>query len=171
MSTRGSSVASASIPNTGMSRLETVRISRRRPTSAAAAPAARRPASAIDCGRVAARGAARPRSPAEILEADLAPLALELACWGAADPATLAWLDPPPAATLAQARDLLQRLEAIDARGQATAIGRSMAALGTHPRLAHMIERAGPLGLGQLACEIAALLTERDPLRAGPGAA
>ncbi len=101
-----------------------------------------------------------------MLEADLAPLALELACWGAADAASLAWLDPPPAATLAQARELLERLEAIDARGAVTEAGRRMARIGVHPRLAHMIVRGAELGLGGLACEIAALLAERDPLRA-----
>jgi ATP-dependent helicase HrpB len=102
----------------------------------------------------------------EILEADLAPLALELACWGASDPLSLAWLDPPPPATLTQAKELLRRLEAIDEHGQATPIGRRMASLGTHPRLAHMIERAAALGLADLACDIAGLLSERDPLRA-----
>jgi ATP-dependent helicase HrpB len=102
----------------------------------------------------------------EIIEADLAPLALELACWGATDPYSLAWLDPPPRASLAQAGDLLQRLEAIDERGQVTASGRRMASLGTHPRLAHMIERGAALGLAELACDIAGLVSERDPLRA-----
>ena len=70
---------------------------------------------------------------------DSAPLALELACWGASDPQSLAWLDPPPLATLTQAKELLHRLEAIDERGQATPSGRRMASLGTHPRLAHKI--------------------------------
>jgi ATP-dependent helicase HrpB len=86
---------------------------------------------------------------------------------GTRDPGTLAWLDPPPAATLAQARDLLQRLEAIDATGRVTALGRDMAALGVHPRLAHMVLRARSLGLARLGCEIAAVLSERDPLRGG----
>jgi len=156
-------------PNTGMSRLETVAISKA--SADQRRGRAGRMATGV-CYRLwseSAHAALPAQSPAEIMEADLAPLALELACWGVNDPTTLSWLDPPPAATLAQARDLLLRLEAIDARGQATAVGRSMAALGTHPRIAHMIERAGPLGLGQLACEIAALLTERDPLRMGPG--
>jgi ATP-dependent helicase HrpB len=97
--------------------------------------------------------------------ADLASFALELACWGA-DPLDLAWLDPPPAPMLQQARELLQRLEALDERGLPTPAGRRMAALGTHPRLAHMIERARPLRFTALACDIAALLMERDPLRA-----
>ena len=85
-------------------------------------------------------------------------------------PASLRWLDPPPEAPLAQARELLHGLEAIDAAGRATPLGRRMAALGLHPRLAHMVVRAGPLGQTRLAVELAALLSERDPLRAAPGA-
>jgi ATP-dependent helicase HrpB len=116
-----------------------------------------------------AQDALLPQAPAEILETDLAPLALELACWGCSDPAALAWLDPPPPSSLAQARELLQRLEAVDAGGRVTPLGRDMAALGIHPRLAHMVLRARALGLGPSACQIAALLSERDPLRAQPG--
>jgi ATP-dependent helicase HrpB len=153
-------------PGSGMSRLETVAISRssadqRRGRAGRTAPGA--------CYRLwseSAHAALSAQAVAEILEADLAPLALELACWGASDPRSLAWLDPPPLATLMQAEELLRRLEAIDERGQATPIGRRMASLGTHPRLAHMIERGATLGLGDLACDIAGLLSERDPLRA-----
>lgn len=106
-----------------------------------------------------------PSSTPEILEADLAPLALELAHWGVSDPAELRWLDAPSPASYAQARDLLQRLGALDAQGRITPHGRAMAALPLHPRLAHMVLRGRDLGLGVLACDIAALLGERDPLR------
>ena len=158
-------------PATGMNRLETVRISRasadqRRGRAGRTAPGV--------CYRLwneSTHAALLPQAPAEILEADLAPLALELACWGADDPAALAWLDPPPAASLAQARELLTRLEALDARGRATPLGREMAALGVHPRLAHMILRGQALGLGDLACAVAAVLSERDPLRGAAGPA
>src|SRR5690606_36480852 len=105
----------------------------------------------------------------EILEADLAPLALQLAAWGAADPARLAWLDPPPAAAYAQARALLADLGALGPDGAVTAHGRAMAAFGTHPRLAHMMLKAQELGLGGLACDLAALLGERDIVRSGSG--
>ncbi|MCO6411741.1 MAG: ATP-dependent helicase HrpB [Thiogranum sp.] len=105
--------------------------------------------------------AARP----EILEADLAPLVLELAQWGVQDAAQLRWLDSPPAAHLAQARQLLQQLGALDGGGRITAHGRAMLQLGAHPRLAHMMLRARELGYAALACELAALLSERDPLR------
>ena len=157
-------------PNSGMSRLETVAISRasadqRRGRAGRTAPGA--------CHRLwseSAHASLSAQSTPEILEADLAPLALELACWGIVDPARLAWIDAPPAPHFAQARELLQRLEALDSSGHVTATGRRMTALGTHPRLAHMIDRGATLGLGDLACELAALLAERDPLRTQGGA-
>ncbi|HWT96968.1 MAG TPA: ATP-dependent helicase HrpB [Terriglobales bacterium] len=101
----------------------------------------------------------------EILAVDLAPLALELATWGITDMATLKLLDPPPEAALTQARELLQDLEAVDASCLATAHGKAMAGLGVHPRLAHMMVRAKERDLGAVACDIAAVLSERDPLR------
>jgi len=105
----------------------------------------------------------------EILEADLAPVALDLAEWGVSDPRALRWLDPPPTATFAQARDLLRSLDAIDTQGRTTPHGRALARLGTHPRLAHMIVHGGELGLQRLALEIAAVLGERDLLRWSAG--
>jgi ATP-dependent helicase HrpB len=101
----------------------------------------------------------------EILEADLAPLALELIRWGTQDPNELPWLDAPPAAAYAQAMTLLEELDAV-AAGRITAHGKAMAALPVHPRLAHMMIKGRELGLGGLACAIAALLSERDILRA-----
>lgn len=103
----------------------------------------------------------------EILEIDLAPLALELAAWGIEDPASLALLDPPPAAALEQARELLRELGALDRANRVTSHGRAMAELGLHPRLAHMLLIAKTRDLGALACDIAALLSERDII-AGP---
>ncbi|HXP77712.1 MAG TPA: ATP-dependent helicase HrpB [Stellaceae bacterium] len=111
-----------------------------------------------------------PFTPPEILEADLAPLTLELARWGTVDPASLSWLDPPPAAAYAQARTLLRELDALDHDGRLTAHGRAMASLGFHPRLAHMMLRARESGHGALACDVAALLSERDILRSSGGA-
>jgi ATP-dependent helicase HrpB len=106
----------------------------------------------------------------EILHADLAPLALELSCWGAVDAASLSWLDPPPAAPLAQARDLLRQLEAIDSTARVTEHGRMLATFGLHPRLAHMLVKARERGAPRLACDLAAILSERDILRASVGA-
>jgi ATP-dependent helicase HrpB len=157
-------------PATGMSRLVTGKVSQ------AAADQRRGRAGRLqagDCYRIWSEGthaSLSPQTPPEILHADLAPLALELACWGAADANSLAWLDPPPAAPLAQARDLLLRLEAIDAGARVTSHGRALQKIGMHPRLAHMLVRAQDLGATRLACDLAAILSERDILRAGAGA-
>jgi ATP-dependent helicase HrpB len=156
-------------PATGMSRLETVRISRSSADQRRGRAGRTAPGTCYRLWNESAHDSLLPQAPAEILEADLAPLALELACWGCNDPAALTWIDPPPPAPLAQARDLLERLEAIEPGGRVTPLGRDMAALGLHPRLAHMVLRGRDLGFERLACWIAALLSERDPLRAGPG--
>lgn len=101
----------------------------------------------------------------EIIGADLAPLALELSNWGIAEPSALRWLDPPPSATFAQARDLLRSLDAIAADGRVTEHGRALARMATHPRLAHMIVRGAEFGMQTTALQIAAVLGERDLLR------
>jgi ATP-dependent helicase HrpB len=104
------------------------------------------------------------QTTAEILQADLTPLVLELAQWGVSDVTQLRWLDEPPAAHLAQATELLQQLGALDATARITRQGRDMLQFGTHPRLSHMMLSAQSPGAGALACELAALLGERDPL-------
>ena len=105
------------------------------------------------------------QAKAEILEADLAPLVLELAQWGVTDPKSLAWLDPPPKASYDQAVELLRELAALDEQGRITAHGQAMQELGLHPRLAHLLLLGRDLGHGSLACDLAALLSERDLLR------
>ncbi|MBP2655590.1 MAG: ATP-dependent helicase HrpB [Firmicutes bacterium] len=105
------------------------------------------------------------QSTPEILEADLTALALELAIWGIKDPTKLFWLDPPPELYFRQACRLLEQLGAISENGVVTLHGKLMGEAGIHPRLAHMIIMAKSLGLGGLACEIAAILGERDMLR------
>jgi ATP-dependent RNA helicase HrpB len=157
-------------PATGMSHLVTTKVSQ------AAADQRRGRAgrlSAGHCYRLWSEGtqsSLAPQTAPEILHADLAPLALELSCWGAVDAASLSWLDPPPAAPLAQARDLLRQLEAIDSAARVTAHGRMLAKLGLHPRLAHMLVKARAHGAPRLGCDLAAILGERDILRAGVGA-
>jgi ATP-dependent helicase HrpB len=156
-------------PVTGMSRLETQRISR---ASADQRQGRAGRLAAGVCYRAWSEGAQSTLvafTPPEILDADLAPLALELASWGARDAAALRWLDAPPAAQLGSARDLLARLGALDGAGSITAHGRELARLGAHPRLAHMLLRARALGQLPLAAQLAALLSERDLLRAGAG--
>ncbi len=149
-------------PRSGMSSLATVRVSvasaeQRRGRAGRLAPGI--------CYRLwpaaEERGLARFDAP-EMLQADLAPLALDLAAWGTRDPASLSWLDPPPAAAYGQATGLLRRLGALDGVARITAMGRSMAALPLHPRLAHMVVAGKSLGHGALACDLAALLSERD---------
>ncbi len=155
-------------PGTAMTRLETTRVTRdaadqRRGRAGRTGPGV--------CLRLWTRHEERGLVPArapEILEADLAPLVLELALWGAG-PGELRWVDPPPEPAVAQARELLAELDALDAGGALTRHGREMAALGLHPRLAHMILRGSALGVGGVACDLAALLEERDVLRSTSG--
>jgi len=151
-------------PNSGFSRLETVVI--------AQASADQRAGRA---GRVAPGTAYRlwPQSKrleaarkAEIGQAELSGLALELAAWGVrADAAdTMRWLDPPPAGALAQARELLTGLAALGTDGRITALGRDMLELGAAPRLAAAALRA-PAGLRALIADLLALMEARSPLR------
>ncbi len=98
----------------------------------------------------------------EILDADLASLALELAVWGAGDPSCLQWLDRPPETAFRQAGELLVRLGALAKDGTPTPHGRALAEAGIHPRLAHMIAGGKTIGQGGLACQIAALINGRD---------
>ena len=97
----------------------------------------------------------------EILSADLSSLVLDLAQWGVTDPATLSFLDPPPAPALKEAKSLLRELNALDADGRITAEGRRLRALALPSRLARMIVDSDRLGAGEAAAEIAAILTER----------
>ena len=102
----------------------------------------------------------------EILEADLAPLVLQVAAWGEAHPERLPWLTPPPAASLRTAQALLEVLGALDPDGRITAHGRAMAALPCHPRMAQLLLSASDDARKALAADIAALLEEKDPLAA-----
>jgi len=157
-------------PRSGMSRLETARISQasadqRRGRAGRLAPGV--------CYRLWTESEQRallPFTPPEMVNADLAPLALELACWGARDAGTLSWLTPPPPGALAQARELLQSLGALDAHGKATAHGRALAGIAAHPRLAHLLLAAKTAGVGGTGCALAAILGERDLLRPSAGA-
>ena len=152
-------------PRSGLTRLETVRVSADAAEQRAGRAGRLGPGTCYRLWSEAAHSRLRPRRVPEILEVDLAALALELANWGVNEPATLAWLDPPPPGALAQARALLTDLEALDEQGRITPAGRTLAELPTHPRLAHLLRRGVELGQGSLAADIAALLEERDLLR------
>ena len=153
-------------PGSGMTRLDTARISRASATQRAGRAGRLQPGACYRLWSQAQHEQLPAYSSAEILQADLAGLALQLARWGV-EVDELVWLDPPPAAAYAQARDLLQRLGALDERGVLTAHGQAMAELPAHPRIAHLLLRGQALGLGELACDLAALLGERDIQRGG----
>ncbi|GLQ49014.1 ATP-dependent helicase HrpB [Dyella flava] len=146
-------------PNSGFTRLETVTISQ--------ASADQRAGRA---GRVAEGTAYRlwpqsrrldPSRTAEIMQAELSGLALELAAWGSAQ---LPWLDAPPSGALAQARELLVRLGALDTQQLISSLGRRMLELGATPRLGAAALRA-PEGLHALIADLLALMEARSPLR------
>jgi ATP-dependent helicase HrpB len=153
-------------PVTGMSRLETQRISRASAEQRTGRAGRTAPGICYRLwGESADRSLAAYAAP-EIAVADLVPLALDLAAWGT--PAEeLRWLDVPPPATLAGARDLLARLGALDSSGRITAHGRAMQQLAAHPRLAHMLLKGAEQGARAAAAKLAALLSERDLLRGG----
>jgi ATP-dependent helicase HrpB len=151
-------------PATGLTGLTTVRISRASADQRAGRAGRLGPGVCYRLWSEATQRGLMPHSVPEIRAADLAPLALELAQWGVRDADALSWLDPPPPAALSQGRQLLSRLGALKEDGTLTSSGRAMAALPLHPRLAQMIARAEGRGLGSLACDIAALISERDLL-------
>ncbi|WP_026789947.1 ATP-dependent helicase HrpB [Pleomorphomonas oryzae] len=148
-------------PDTGLTRLETMRVSR------ASADQRRGRAGRTEpgiCWRLWSEGqtaALQPYSTPEILEADLSQLVLDLAAVGIHDPAALAFLDPPPKPAWNEAVELLRDLEAIDDAGRITAEGKALARLPLPPRLAHMIHRAADFGAARMAADIAAILTEQ----------
>ncbi|MDO7909966.1 ATP-dependent helicase HrpB [Pseudomonas sp. 22-AL-CL-001] len=153
-------------PRSGMTRLDTQRISRASATQRAGRAGRVEPGVCYRLWSQAQHEQMAAFSAAEILQADLAGLALQLARWGV-EPDQLTWLDAPPSAAFAQARDLLERLGALQPEGGLSRHGQAMAELPAHPRIAHVLLRGHALGLTQQACDLAALLGERDILRGG----
>src|SRR6185503_11785693 len=149
-------------PRSGMTRLATVRVSRASADQRRGRAGRQAPGICYRLWNAHEEATLLPRGVPEILETDLAPLALDLAAAGIADAADLAWLDPPPAAALAEAQGLLVQLGALDPAGRITPHGLRLTRFALHPRLAHMVVRARELGAGKVACELAALLSERD---------
>ncbi len=156
-------------PRTGMTRLATVRVSAASAEQRAGRAGRVAPGVCYRLWSLQEHAALPERLAPEILGADLAPLALDLAAAGIRDPGELVWLDSPAPGAFAEARTLLVLLGAIDRSGRLTRHGASMARLALHPRLSHMVMKAKDLGARETACEIAALLTERDLLRRGEG--
>ncbi|MDO8362156.1 MAG: ATP-dependent helicase HrpB [Actinomycetota bacterium] len=151
---------------TGMSRLTTVSTSRASADQRAGRAGRTEPGAAYRLWSKLEHGTRRAHLEPEITQVDLAGLALELAVWGT-PVEDLRWADAPPARTLQQAVELLQRLDALDAGGRPTDRGRRMLALPLHPRLARMVDGAAE-GDASLACVVAALLDERDVFRGRP---
>lgn len=156
-------------PRSGLTRLDTIRVTQDAADQRRGRAGRVEPGTCHRLWTAAEQQALLPRRPPEMLEADLAPLALDLAEWGIIDERELSWLDPPPSGALAQARDLLRQLGALDERGTLTPHGRRLAHVTVHPRLGHMIVTAVSLGWGRSACDLAALLSEREMLQGGPG--
>lgn len=152
-------------PNTGLTRLETRWVSKASALQRGGRAGRLGPGRCFRAWSNARQQRLLDWTPAEITEADLAPLVLELANWGVDSANGLRWLDKPPEAHWAQAVGLLQQLGAVDQEGRITAVGRQMARLPVHPRLAHLLVDAGSDRERELAVDVAALLSERDPLR------
>ncbi len=157
-------------PRSGLTRLDTIRVTRDAADQRAGRAGRLGPGICYRLWTEATQRTLQPQRKPEILEADLAPLVLELRQWGTADPRELTWMTPPPAGAVAQAMDLLRQLEAIDDNG-ITPRGREMVRFPTHPRIAHLLSLASH-GTSEraLACDVAAALEEKDPLGKEAGA-
>lgn len=158
-------------PRSGMSRLATVTVSQQSAEQRRGRAGRLEPGICVRFWSEAEQRTFSLRTAPEILDADLTSLALELALWGIRDSQELLWLDPPPSGAMTQARQLLQSLGALDDQGHITDHGRCMTELPMHPRLAHMVLKGKAVGLGALACDLAATLGERDLFKGTAGRA
>ncbi|WP_095082771.1 ATP-dependent helicase HrpB [Mesorhizobium sophorae] len=148
-------------PASGLTRLETVRVSKASADQRAGRAGRTQPGVAMRLWRAEQTAALPAFTPPEILEADLSGLLLDCAAFGVADPASLAFLDPPPAPALNEARLLLRALDAVDEAGRLTEAGMAMRKLALPVRLAHMVAEAARSGHADGAAMLAVLLTER----------
>ena len=152
-------------PNSGLSRLTTQRISHASATQRAGRAGRLGPGHCYRLWSMGEDHGLKPFDPPEILAADLSQLVLDLARWGVHTPEALRWLDPPPAGNFAQAQSVLLALGALNQQGRITPLGRKIAELPAHPRLGHMLLSAAQHGATDLACDLAALLSERDIIK------
>ncbi len=150
-------------PRSGLSRLDTVPVSKDSADQRAGRAGRLGPGTCYRMWTPATHDQLPDHRLPEIAEADLAGLVLELAKWGITNPCQLSWLTPPPKGAYLQASDLLHQLEALE-DGKITGLGKAMHRLPCHPRIAHMLLKAGENGNLPLATDVAAILEERDPL-------
>ena len=151
-------------PQRGLSRLETVRISRDMATQRTGRAGRVAPGVCWRLWSIATEQRMAEIRVPEVLEADLAPTVLDIAAWGESRPERLSWLTPPPSFSLSRARQLLVSLNAVDEDGNITSHGRRLAALPCHPRVAEMLVKADTPYRKALAADLAALLEEKDPM-------
>lgn len=156
-------------PRTGMTRLELQRISKASAEQRAGRAGRLQAGQCFRLWTTTQQDSLAAQTPPEIVEADLTGLVLDLAQWGTVVE-QLTWITPPPPAALAQAREVLQMLGALDNAGYLTDLGKAMNQWAMSPRLARMMCAAVDKNWGALACDIAALLSERDVLRDGRNA-
>jgi ATP-dependent helicase HrpB len=150
--------------SSGMSRLETVRITVDAATQRCGRAGRQAPGQCYRLWSKHTQAGLVPERIPEILRSDLTSLVLELACWGITNATQLQWVDAPPDAHVQQARTLLQQLQALDEDGRATALGKDVASLGMTPRLGCMVLSCKDNNDAWLACLLAAMLEERDIL-------
>ena len=148
-------------PDVGLTRLETVRVSRANADQRRGRAGRVEPGVCYRLWEEAATGGLQPYAAPEILSADLSGFALDCALWGVTDPATLRFLDSPPRAALAEAQALLNAIGALDGDGRITDEGRAISRLALPPRLARMVVDAARAGDARTASEVAVVLTER----------
>jgi len=157
-------------PRSGLTRLDTIRVTLDAADQRAGRAGRLGPGVCYRLWTVAVQRNLQPQRKPEILEADLAPLLLELRQWGTSSPYDLTWITTPPKGAVSQAEDLLRMLEAIDETG-ITSRGKEMVRFPTHPRIAHLLSLGSHDAAGRsLACDVAAVLEERDPLSKEAGA-
>lgn len=151
-------------PSSGLSRLATVPISFDMATQRAGRAGRLSNGTCYRLWSKAAEHRMKTQRVPEILSADLAPMILEIAAWGESDPMRLPWITPPPTGHVAHGREMLQNLDALDTDGRITRLGQRLSLLPCHPRIARMLVNADDEKESALACDIAALLEEKDPL-------
>lgn len=155
-------------PRTSLSHLETVRISRDMADQRAGRAGRLAPGVCYRLWDAAADARMEPGRTPEILEADLSPMLLDIACWGGSTVAELPWLTPPEPGSVAAASSLLEALGAVDGSALPTGLGVELSRIPCHPRIARMLLGARTPAQKSLACDIAAILEEKDPLGAEP---